>query len=288
MEREHGIQLADGRIIACLELGAPQGKPVFYCHGYPGSRLEARVAAKAAENLGLRLLAPDRPGMGGSDFQPGRTLGDWAGDVAELAGRFGLARFAVVGVSGGGPYALACAARIPERLSGVALISGLGPISSRDDLSGMIVTNRLMLRLALRCPLLSRSAVRVLVSLIRRNPEFYFRRMIAGIPAADRRVLDISGYRDLLIASTAEALRQGGRGAAWELTLLARPWDFRLEEVPVPVQIWQGLADNIVPPGMARDMAAALPESACHCLPGEGHFSLVYRHHHTILADLCA
>jgi pimeloyl-ACP methyl ester carboxylesterase len=286
MYQDHSLRLADGRRITCLELGDPEGRPVFYCHGYPGSRLEARLVEKAAENLGLRVLAPDRPGMGGSDFQPGRTLGAWAGDVAELADWFGQARFAVVGVSGGGPYALACAARIPERLSGVALISGLGLISSRDDLSGMIATNRLMLRLAMRFPAVARLAVRGIVSLIRRDSEFYFTRMIAGIPAADRKVLADPGYRQLLIESTAEALRQGGRGAAWELTLLARPWDFRLEEIPVPVRIWQGLADNIVPAPMARRLAAALPDRACHYLQEEGHFSLVYHHHSAILADL--
>jgi len=101
-------------------------------------------------------------------------------------------------------------------------------------------------------------------------------------------VLAVPAYRELLIESTAEALRQGGRGVAWELMLLARPWDFRLEEIHVPVRIWQGLADNIVPSPMARRLAAALPDSVCHYLPGEGHFSLVYSHLDAILADLCA
>src|SRR6185312_3853086 len=109
-ETEHRVRLADGRTLACLELGDPSGPPVLYFHGYPGSRLEARVAAAAARRLGLRLLAVDRPGFGQSTFQTGRSIGAWAADVAALADRLALGRFSIVGVSGGGPYALACAA----------------------------------------------------------------------------------------------------------------------------------------------------------------------------------
>ena len=107
------IRLADGRTLAC----DPTGSPVFY----PGSRLEGRSAADTARRLGLRLIAPDRPGFGESTFQPGRTIGAWATDVAELADQIALGRFAIVGVSGGAPCALACAARIPDRVRRVAL-----------------------------------------------------------------------------------------------------------------------------------------------------------------------
>jgi pimeloyl-ACP methyl ester carboxylesterase len=112
--------------------------------------------------------------------------------------------------------------------------------------------------------------------------------MMATAPPADRRVLADPGYRALVTESTAEALRQGGGGAAWELTLLAQPWGFKLQEVPVPVRIWQGLADNIVPAATAQDLAAVLPNSECHYLPGEGHLSLLVRHLDAVLADLRA
>jgi hypothetical protein len=92
MEREHRLRLADGRTLACLELGDAGGSPILYFHGYPGSRLEGRLGARAARRLGLRLLAPDRPGFGASTFLPGRTIGAWAADVAELAGQFELRR----------------------------------------------------------------------------------------------------------------------------------------------------------------------------------------------------
>ena len=286
IETEARIQLADGRTLAYLAMGDPGGSPVFYFHGYPGSRLEGRLGASAAKRLGLRLIAPDRPGFGESTFQPGRTIGAWAADVRELADQLAQKRFSVVGVSGGGPYAIACAARIPKRLSRVALVCPLGPLARTDLTGDMVMVNRLALALAAHSPLLARHAVSIVSRWGRRHPERYLAHMMAVAPPPDRRVLADAVYRALLAESTAEALRQGGRGAAWELTLLARPWDFRPQEVPIPVRIWQGLADNIVPAGIARRLAAALPYSESHYLPDEGHLSLIVRHLDAVLASL--
>lgn len=287
METEHRITLMDGRTLACLVLGEPGGAPVMYFHGYPGSRLEARLAAGATGELGWRMFAPDRPGFGESTFQPGRTLGAWAADVAQLADWFGLERFAVVGVSGGGPYALACAARIPERLSRVALVGALGPLGHKQLTDDMVTLNRLALTLAAHWPSLARLGGHLAAHWVRGHLERYLTAITAGASPADRKVLGDAGYRTLLVESTREALRQGGRGVAWELTLLAQPWDFRLREVLLPVRIWQGLADNIVPAAIARHLAAALPDSESHYLPDEGHLSLVVKHLDTVLADLC-
>lgn len=286
MEREHRLRLADGRTLAILESGDPVGGPVLYFHGYPGSRLEGRIAAGAAQRHGLRLLAPDRPGFGESTFLPGRTIGAWAADVAELADRLELERFAILGVSGGGPYALACAARIPERISRVGLIGAPGPLAGGQFTHGMTTRNRLALELAARSPSLARLLVRLLAWWIRRCPERQLAHMLATAPPADRRVLADPRYRARVVESTAEALRQGGRGVAWELTLLARPWGFRLQEVSVPVRIWHGLADNIVPAAAAQHLAAELPSSECRYLPDEGH--LIVRHLDAVLAELRA
>src|SRR5512141_1163093 len=116
------LQLPDQRRLGFAEYGDPDGAPVFYFHGWPSSRLEARAAHAPALNLGLRLVAPERPGYGLSDFQPGRTIGDWTKDLLVLAGHLGWSKFGVVGISGGGPYAMACAALIPERLTSVSLV----------------------------------------------------------------------------------------------------------------------------------------------------------------------
>lgn len=260
----------------------------MYFHGFPGSRLEGRLAAGAAERLGQRLLAPDRPGFGASTFQHHRTLLSWAADVAQLADRLALGRFAVIGVSGGGPYALACAARIPERVSCVALVGALAPIAGIASTAGMVARNRLALAMGAHAAPLARLGIALAARVIRRNPARYLAYLRADAPPADRAVLADPGYRALFAASLAESLRQDARGAAHELTLLARPWGFRLAGIRTPVRVWHGLADNIVPPSMARHLAAGLAASALHCLPGEGHLSLLAHSLDAALVDLHA
>ncbi len=283
---EHRLRLADGRTLACLELGDPSGVPVLYFHGYPGSRLEARTAAAAAARLGVRLLAVDRPGFGQSTFQPGRRIGGWATDIGALADQLALPRFSIIGVSGGGPYALACAARLAQRLHRVALVCPLSPLRLEGGKDGMLAQDRLMLGLAAHAPPLARGVVHLLARWMRQDADRYVKFMIAGMVSPDRELFADPDYRALVQQSTAEALRQGGRGAAWELTLIARPWDFQLREVRMPVSLWQGLADQILPAAMARRLAAALPECNTHYFPGEGHLSLVVRHIGKVLADL--
>jgi pimeloyl-ACP methyl ester carboxylesterase len=121
------LVLGDGRRLGYAQYGRPDGQPLFYFHGHPGSRLEARFASQAAAEAGLRVIALDRPGYGLSDFLPGRVITGWPADVAEAAGLLGIGQFSVAGASGGGPYALACAWRQPGRVIQAAVISGVGP-----------------------------------------------------------------------------------------------------------------------------------------------------------------
>lgn len=286
MELEHRLTLADGRTLACLEIGEPAGARVIYLHGYPGSRLEARLAARAAGRCHVRLLAPDRPGFGESTFQPGRTIGAWGADMLQLANHFELGRFAVIGMSGGGPYALACAAHMPERVSRVALVGGVAPTTRKDLVAGMVATHRLSLAIGSRMPRVASLAIDLVAAVVRRRPQYFVAHMLARTSPADRDILADPCYRRMMLDSTVEALRQGGLCVAHELSLLARPWDFRLEDIRTPVAIWQGLADNIVPPAMARYLASALTHSAARCLPNEGHLSLIVRHAERVFADL--
>ena len=258
--------------------------PCCTCHGYPGSRLESRLAASVGGRIGLRLIAPDRPGFGQSTFKSGRTIGMWADDVVQLADGLGLGRFAILGVSGGGPYALACAARMPDRVTRVALIGGLGPLARRDLTKDMRPFNRNALRLAARYPAMARLGIRIAAFWIRRFPRPYISVMSLGAPVADHRILARAPYRTLIVDSTREAVRHGGRGAAWELTLLARQWDVDLASIHTPVRIWQGLDDDIVPVAVARHLNESLSNSECRYLPGEGH--LVVRQLGAILTDL--
>src|SRR5215470_14204923 len=125
---DRSIILPDGRKLSYTEFGTPHGIPVFGFHGTPGSRFMFRLVHEPARRLGVRIIAPERPGFGLSTYQHQRTLADWAGDVAILASHLGLKNFGVAGISGGGPYAAACAALLSARVTAAALISPMGPL----------------------------------------------------------------------------------------------------------------------------------------------------------------
>ena len=121
------ILLPDGRTLGFADYGDPGGRPLFYCHGWPGSRLQARTIDEHGRRRGLRVIAPDRPGIGLSDARPGRGFSDWPADIAGLADSLRIDRFLLLGISGGGPYALAAAALLPDRIDAVAVVSGAPP-----------------------------------------------------------------------------------------------------------------------------------------------------------------
>ena len=287
-EAEYRVHLADGRRIACLSLGDPRGPPVLYFHGFPGSRLEARVMAGAASRAGVRLLAVDRPGFGESTFQPGRRIRQWSADIRALTDALGVQRFSIVGMSAGAPYALACAADPAAGLDQIVLISPLGPLEGGHWPRGMIARNRRLLGLAARAPALARGAAHLITAWIRLSGERYIRFLIAGLHSPDRDLFADPAYRSIMAENMMEALRQGGRGAAWELTLIAQPWDFRLEDVRRRVHLWQGLADEILPAALAQNLARALPVCEARYLPAEGHLSLLVHHIDEVLTQLSA
>jgi pimeloyl-ACP methyl ester carboxylesterase len=278
--------LESGRRIGYAEFGDRGGCPVFYFHGLPGSRLEAALLDGPARQRGLRIIAPDRPGFGLSDFQPGRTIADWPRDIAALADALGLDRFAVVANSGGGPYGAACARYLPNRVRGLALVCGLGPLEAPGALAAMAPWPRLVFETARRSPRLLKRLVRSAVFCIRRFPGPLLSVMALKASAADRSVLARGDVRRLLGESFREAVRQGERGGILELQLLTRPWGFRLEEIAMEVAIWYGGRDRTVPPSVGAAQAAAIPRRRVHFLPGEGHFSLPCNHIGEILAAI--
>src|SRR5512143_3551033 len=155
-QSDNQIKLHDGRRLGYAEFGDPRGKPVLFFHGYPGSRWDGAETGHAAERMGVRLIVPYRPGMGLSDYQTKRRLLDWPTDVVELAHALGLDDFAVIGYSGGGPYALACAFQLGTRLSAVGVIAGVGPLTEPGALDGMVKTNIQLFQMARRTPWLLR------------------------------------------------------------------------------------------------------------------------------------
>ena len=280
------LTLPDGRALGYCEYGTPRGEPVIYCHGYPASRLQAALAHPVASRLGLRIVSADRPGFGLSDPQPGRTLLDWPKDVEALADALGLERFAVLGVSGGGPYALACAYALPGRVTSAVVVCGLAPLSAPGVLANANWLARSSFFLALHAPgLLKLFHTLIIYGVMRAHPEWVLRWM-AGDRAADRELLARTDILDAVAAPIRESFRQGAAGATAEFRLYALDWGFDLGAIQVPVHIWQGEADKTVPPSHARYLAGALPNARLTSVPGEGHFSLPVNHMLEIFGEL--
>lgn len=269
------IRLRDGRWLGFAEYGDPQGIPLFAFHGTPGSRLMVQAAHLPARESGVRLIAPDRPGFGLSSRCPGRRIGDWPDDVAELADALGIGRFGVVGVSGGGPYALACAWRLPGRLSVVGSVSGVAPLGGAGRLPRLQRQDHAALELIRFVPWLGGSLMALGGCAWRRCPELMYRRLLALCTAADRAVLARPAVRRSLTTGLQEAFRAGRQGAGDELRLFIRPWGFALQEIAVPVHLWHGARDLLVPCAAAERLAAAIPDCRVEIIPDGGHY-LVY------------
>ena len=271
------LALADGRRLGYAQYGTPDGQPLFYFHGHPGSRLEARFAHAAAAQAGFRVMALDRPGYGLSDFKPGRALRDWPDDVAEAADSLGIAKFSVAGASGGGPYALACAWGLPARVERVAVISGVGPYQVRGVTKGMRWQNRIGFRLGSRWPALAGALARSVQRGITQRPEQTIDALARAMSSSDAEIVRRPEVREILKADIAEAFRRDSRGAAWDIVLLGRPWGFSLHEIEPEVHLWQGEVDTLVPPAMARYQASQIPRSHLKFFPGEGHLLIIDR-----------
>jgi pimeloyl-ACP methyl ester carboxylesterase len=282
----HSTTLRDGRALCWSEHGDPDGRPLLFFHGFPGSRLEAAMVRAEAKRRRVRIVAMDRPGIGGSQPAPGRALLDWPGDVEQLLDALELERAPLVGVSGGVPYALACAHRIPERLTEVGLVCGLGPIHEAGVPEDMVFWNRLGLRAGRALPALARPVLGLVAPVMRRRPQYFVRRLWHEVDEADAAVLADPELRDILASTFAEAFRRGAAGPADDARIYVSPWGFAASEVAKPVRLWHGEADRVVPVAMGRYLARTLPACEARILPGEGHFSIVVRRCEELLRAL--
>ena len=189
--------LADGRDLGWLELGDPAGMPVFAFHGTPGSRLQLAIDDAPIRAAGLRLICPDRPGYGLSTFQPGRRLVDWPADVVSLADHLGIERFAVMGISGGGPHSAVCAALLGDRVDSAAIVSGVGPLADPRAIEGMMRANQIFTALARRRSRVLEVVFRLQVSALRRWPSRALDLMVKQLPPADVAILARPEVREL-------------------------------------------------------------------------------------------
>ncbi|RIK82545.1 MAG: hypothetical protein DCC67_07155 [Planctomycetota bacterium] len=250
--REGRFRLPGGRRIGYAEYGDPAGPLVFYFHGTPGSRIEAGMLEQEICTAGLRLVALERPGIGLSDYQPGRRILDWPADVASIADQLGYAdsAFGVIGLSGGTPYALACVKCLPHRLTHVAIVSGHTPPGAGVEQGS---ADRLI-TLIERRPRLGRIGLNVADRQLSRNPERFADRVMRSWAPADQQLVNCNaGYRQTMIRTLEEATRCGTAGIQTDVTLLGRPWGYRLCDLPpAAVSIWHGSCDTIAPISMGR------------------------------------
>jgi pimeloyl-ACP methyl ester carboxylesterase len=283
--RSNQIILRDGRRLGYGEIGDPEGMPIFYFHGFPGSRLEIALVPPFLEGYPFRIIAPDRPGYGLSDFKAKRTIGQWPEDVLELAEQLGLERFAVLGLSGGGPYALACAWKIPHRITSTAVVCGMGPVEDPATLERMFWLNRFGLILAGKSSFFSNTLFALATIMIRHFPEKIIAHILKRVPASDRKVLT-KDVQQTLIHSFREAVRAGFRGPARDVILYSRPWDFRVEHIEMEVDLFYGEEDPIVPSAVGRRLEKSIPCCRASFFPQEGHFSLILNQRQEIIERL--
>jgi pimeloyl-ACP methyl ester carboxylesterase len=278
------VLLPDGRRLAYEEYGDPSGFPVLSFHGGLSSRLDAAPANDAALAAGVRLVSPDRPGMGLSTYQPGRRLLDWPADIDALAQALGIGRFAVMGWSAGGAYAAVCAAKMDGRVTAAALLSSAVPLDLYGTTRGLTSEDRALLFLTRRLPWLASAAMKF--SIVNASNTRLLRAVVRSFPPADRSVLAEWGPPDLALAFVREALRQGTAGCVQDYRIFGDPWGFSLEEIRVPVQIWEGSDDRTGPPGYRAFLQRHIAHATVTVVPGEGHLSLLPHQAPAIFAAL--
>ncbi|KAK0383051.1 hypothetical protein NLU13_8967 [Sarocladium strictum] len=282
------VKLPDGRLLGFAEYGKPDGKPLFYFHGYPASRREIAPISKDANKRGIRLISIDRPGIGASTFQSGRKLRDWPDDVRTLADTLGLDRFAVLGSSGGGPYAIACALALPpQRLSVAGVFAGAPPwefgaqhmsLPRRRlaylaehwprSLEGLTATLVSISRWLLHCQWIQNKIDAWLVAVINRANEN------EGKPVETLSCEKLTEIREQTIGPFLDHFEQGAAGFVKETQVLVGPWGFPFEEVRGRVQIYHGAKDANAPPQMMRILAQRLPNCDLQELEKDDHYTM--------------
>lgn len=283
------VGLRDGRRLAYRAIGPDDGTLVVYLHGALGSPQTACEQLRAlTDELRLRYVMVSRPGFGGSDRAPGRTLRGFAGDLAQLADALGRRRFAIVGVSAGGPYALAAAHELPLRIAAAAVVSTL-PAGGRMRVGAASLPRaaRIGLRAIERWPRPSAAIADVLLRTARSHPRLVARVLHASAARCEREQLDGAGGDELAATRFLAATGGGIAGMIDDYLVCTRPWDFDPAEIGTPVQLWHGVGDAIVPVDAALHLAATLPAAQISLHPDEGHFFYRSRRRE-ILGDLAA
>ena len=275
------IQLQDGRTLAFTEHGDLSGKPVLFIHGNPGSRNMRHPDESIAERAGARIITPDRPGFGLSDFQPGRKLLDYPDDVIQLMDSLGIEKFTVLGVSAGGPYAAATTYKLAERVTRTAIVSGVSPIDRENAFEGVPSALRTAYRLVKWLPgWLAQIILQQQNKQQQRDPAGSLLERARILSTFDQETLARPEFQQEVLDYRQEAVRNGVKGMLREMQIIGAPWGFPLNAIEGDVHIWHWEEDLLVPVQMGRYVASQIPGAKTHFLPGGGHYAIfeVWRH----------
>ena len=272
---EGNIAVGDNRQIGFAEFGDPQGRAVFWLHGTPGARRQIPMEARVyAEQENIRLIGIDRPGIGSSTPYQYDTVFAFADDLRTMADVLGIDRMAVVGLSGGGPYTLACAAAMPERIVCAGVLGGVAPSCGPDAIRSRLMSFGSMVAPAIEVagyPL--RLAAVALIRMVRpvATPALYLYARVS--PEADRRLLVRPEFKAMFLDDLLNGSRKQLAAPFADIVVFTRDWGFRLDEVKVPVRWWHGDADHIVPFAHGQHVVSRLPDAELYHLPGESHLA---------------
>ena len=283
--RPETVEVA-GRKVAVYQFGDPAGASVFFFHGWPSDASQGVLVDEEARRQHLRVLAPDRPGIGRSDPQPGRRIADWPPVVAALADHYGIRRFAVLGVSGGGPYALACGAALRGRVTGVSVASCAPPLADVADTDELGPFYRSLLRSYRRNPESMRLLFHAGTPVAGFTPGPIWWLMTRSLPAPDREAISNPAVFATVFSGVRKGWRAGHDGVYTDAALNAEPWGFQPEKIRVPVTFWHGEEDHHIRPSMARRLSERVPGAKLHIVAHEGHYSLPLRQAGRIIAEV--
>lgn len=277
--------LKDNRTLGYAEYGDSKGEPIFYFHGFPSSRLEPCHLQNIALSNHYRLIGIDRPGMGISSNHTKHSILSWADDIEMFADYLGIKKFAIMGISGGAPFAAACAYKIPHRINRIVIVSGIAPMELPEITASLGSGRRFGNKLVQAMPWLATGMLKCMAMMLKQPGMVKY--ALKKMPEVDRFAIRSLGSIANIGTVLLEAFKQGVAGASQELQLCLKPWGFDILNIKCPTTIWQGGLDNQVPAMHAKLYEKLIPGSKLIVFKQEGHVSILINHGEEILRSAC-
>lgn len=265
MVNQKKLKLKDNRNLGYAEYGELSGTPVLLFHGTPGSRFQGELSQELSQDKGIRLIVVERPGYGNSDAKPGRTLLEWCEDIRQLLGELQLEKVAIIGVSGGGPYALACSALMGDAIHRTVVVSGMGQLETEESMSHISEEERMLIQAAQYAP----EQMAAQIAQIHENPEALASSASEHLPDYDKSLITSETIKRFL-KSLKEATRSA-EGMISDYKIFAQPWGFAPEEIRVPVTFFHGNEDTTVSIYHSEKLASKIENADLKILEGAGH-----------------